>query len=117
MPEHYIEGRLKGVAKKYAFQLSLFSSIFIGEQTHPDDNHVILGENVLLYHQVGIILSYRQVDNMSDCRHWNERIEQFRPACPVGDILPSRKAANALDRLQWILAPMTSTTAPCKIII
>ena len=41
MPEHYIEGRLKGVAKKYAFQLSLFSSIFIGEQTHPDDNHVI----------------------------------------------------------------------------
>ena len=41
MPEHYKEGRLKGVAKKYAFQLSLFSSIFIGEQTHPDDNHVI----------------------------------------------------------------------------
>ena len=28
MPEHYKEGRLKGVAKKYAFQLSLFSSIF-----------------------------------------------------------------------------------------
>ena len=28
IPKHYKEGRLKGVAKKYAFQLSLFSSLF-----------------------------------------------------------------------------------------
>ena len=44
MPEHYKEGRLKGVAKKYAFQLSLFSSLFIDEQVYPDDNHVIRGK-------------------------------------------------------------------------
>ena len=89
IPKHYKEGRLKGVAKKYAFQLSLFSSIFIGEQTHPDDNHVIRRGNAMLHRQVRKILSYLQVDNMSDCRHWDERIEQFRPACPFGDTLPS----------------------------
>ena len=76
---------------------------------------MLSGENALLHRQVRKILSYFQVDNMSDCRDWDERIEQFRHACPFGDTLPSRKAANALDRLHWILAPMTRTTALCKI--
>ena len=71
----------------------------------------------MLYRQVGTFLSYRQVDDMSGCRHWDKWVKQFRTACPFDDTLPSRKAANALDRLHWILAPMTSTTAPCKIII
>ena len=103
--------------KSTPFNRLSFPLFFIGEQAHPDDNHVILGENVLLHRQVGKILSYLEVDNMSDCRDWDERIEQFRHACPFGDTLPSRKAANVLDRLHWILAPMTSPTAPCKIII
>ena len=50
---------------------------------------MLSGENALLHRQVRKILSYFQVDNMSDCRHWDERIEQFRPACPFGDTLPS----------------------------
>jgi len=58
---------------------------------------MLSGENPLFHRQVRKILSYLQVDNMSDCRHWDERIEQFRPACSFGDTLPSRKAANALD--------------------
>lgn len=78
---------------------------------------MLSGENPLLHHQVRKFCPIFKLAICLDCRHWDERIEQFRPACPFGDTLPSRKAANALDRLHWILAPMTSTMAPCKIII
>ena len=80
MPEHYKEGRLKGVAKKYAFQLSLFSSLFIDEQVYPDDNHVIRRGNAMLY---------RQVDDMFGCCHWDKWVKQFRSHRPFGDMSPS----------------------------
>ena len=89
IPEHYKEGRLKGVAKKYAFQLSLFSSLFIDEQVYPDDNHVIRRGNAMLYRQVGTFLSYRQVDDMSGCCHWDKWVKQFRSHRPFGDTPPS----------------------------
>ena len=47
------------------------------------------GGNAMLYRQVGTFLSYRQVDDMSGCRHWDKWVKQFRSHRPFGDTLPS----------------------------
>lgn len=65
----------------------------------------------------GNAMLYRQVDDTSGYRHWDKWVKQFRSHRPFGGTLPSQQVAIFLSRLHWILAPMTSPTAPCKIII
>lgn len=45
------------------------------------------GRNAMLYRQVGTFLSYRQVDDMFGCCHWDKWVKQCRSHRPFGDTL------------------------------